>query len=462
MDMNYIQEDIMKSHHFTLPKLFIVGLISIMLGACGAESGPSPDPSPDPNPVVDPVDPKPEDNEFGEILRSSEERLYSLNVSDPDMEALAQGNNALAFDLYHELNKDEDGNLFYSPHSISQALAMAYAGAKGNTAAEMAAALHYTLPQDRLHPAENALDQALASRGQGAQGMDGKGFRLKVSNASWGQIGYSFAAAYLDLLAQHYDAGLRLLNFAEEAEPSRKIINSWVEQETEGKIAELLPQGSILESTRMVLTNTIYFNAAWDVVFPEENSGDRPFSLLDGSTVTAPAMSHADMFNYGTGDGYQALEMLYDGKELSMLIVLPEAGRYAEIEDQLDADFIDGVVAGLSPETVAVTLPKWKFRFKKKLKKSLEGLGMIDAFSSSADFTGINGGIEALWISEVIHEGYINVNEKGTEAAAATAVVMIGSGMSTEMRADRPFIFLIRDIQTNTILFVGRVVNPME
>ena len=197
-----------------------------------------------------------------DVLQSSKPRETAPAVSQSDMTTLAAGNNAFAFNLYQSL-KNTDGNLFYSPYSISEALAMTYGGARGNTEKQMASTLNFLLSQSQLHPAFNNLDQQLSKRGQSAKGTDSKGFRLHVTNAIWGQIDFPFLPAFLDILAQNYGAGLRVLDFKQSPEPSRLKINQWVSDQTEQKIQDLLPSGSITPLTRLVLTNAIYFNAAW-------------------------------------------------------------------------------------------------------------------------------------------------------------------------------------------------------
>jgi len=217
-------------------------------------------------------------------------RVTRPDVSAQDRTELVNANNRFAFDLYHALREKEDGNLFYSPFSVSLALAMTWAGAWGETEQQMAEILHFTLPQDRLHPAFNALDLELARRGQEARGRDGKGFRLHIVNALWGQEGYQFLPEFLETLARHYDAGLRLLDFAGNPEAARGVINDWVNEQTEGRIRDLLPPGAIDTLTRLVLTNAIYFNAAWDRPFDPKATRDGAFYLLDGSQVTVPMM----------------------------------------------------------------------------------------------------------------------------------------------------------------------------
>ena len=395
--------------------------------------------------------------------QSDKARITAPDVATSDLAELVDGNTAFALDLYQYL-KDEAGeaNLFYSPYSISVALAMTYAGARGHTEQQMADALHFTLPQDRLHPAFNSLDLALAGRGEGAEGQDGEGFWLNIVNALWGQTGYKFLDAFLDTLAENYGAGLRLLDFASDPEASRGIINDWVSDQTEGRIEDLIPQGLINQLTRLVLTNAIYFNAAWAEPFEESQTKDGAFHLLDGSQVTVPMMWHSASYGYAEGEGYQAVELPYDGYELSMVILLPEAGGFERFEDSLDASQLDAILGSLGHQQVALTLPKFEFESEFGLADALMALGMVDAFSMDADFSGMDG-TQELFVREVVHKAFVSVDEAGTEAAAATAVIMQLKGMATEpiqVTVDRPFLFLIRDLETGALLFVGRVLDP--
>lgn len=396
----------------------------------------------------------------GEIVRSDKQRVTSPDVSEADLATLADGNSAFAFDLYQAL-REEDGNLFYSPYSISLALAMTYAGARRETAQQMADTLHFILSQDRLHPAFNSLDIELSQRGEGAKGKDGEGFRLNIVNAIWGQEGYKFLPEFLDLLAENYGAGLRPLDFVNAPEESRTTINNWVSDQTEGRIEDLIPQGLIDALTRLVLTNAIYFNAAWQYPFSEDMTEDGPFYLLNEGEVTVPMMRQMELFGYAEGDRYQAIELPYDGQELSMVLLLPQTGQFEGFEGSLDAQRVDAIVKDLEFRRVTLTMPKFKFESDFSLKDALIALGMPVAFSGGADFSGMTG-YRDLFISDVIHKAFVSVDEAGTEAAAATAVVMVAAmpPETVEVTVDRPFVFLIRDIQTGTILFVGRIVNP--
>jgi len=397
----------------------------------------------------------------GEVLKSDKERITSPDVSTSEQALLVEGNSAFALELYQAL-KGEEGNLFYSPYSISLALAMTYAGASGETAQQMADTLHFLLEQERLHPAFNWLDAELARRGEGAEGKDGEGFRLNIVNAIWGQKDYEFLSDFLDVLAENYGAGLRILDFITETEASRLAINQWVSDQTEGRIEDLIPQGAIDEWTRLVLTNAIYFNAAWAYPFNGNITADGPFYLLDGGQVSVPMMKQMESFGYTEGEGYQAVELPYDGGELSMVILLPEAGNFEAFEEGLQSQQVSDVISGLQPTEVALTMPQFEFDSEFSLKDTLAGMGMPIAFSSSADFSGMTGNRE-LSISDVVHKAFVAVDEAGTEAAAATAVIMKLTAVPeppVEVALDRPFIFLIRDIETGAVLFVGRVLNP--
>jgi len=396
-----------------------------------------------------------------ELVMSDKPRETAPDVSEADLALLIEGNSAFAFELYQAL-REQEGNLFYSPHSISVALAMTYAGARNQTTEQMADTLQFLLEQERLHPAFNWLDAELATRGEGAEGKDGEGFRLNIVNAIWGQKDYEFLSDFLDVLAENYGAGLRILDFMNETEKSRLAINQWVSDQTEGRIKDLIPQDAIDALTRLVLTNAIYFNAAWEDPFDEDMTADGPFYLLDGGQVSVPMMKQTEAFGYTEGERYQAVELQYDGNELSMVILLPEAGQFKAFEEGLQAQQVCDIISGLQSTGVTLTMPKFEFDSEFSLKDTLAGMGMPVAFSGEADFSGMTGNRE-LYISDVVHKAFVAVDEAGTEAAAATAVIMPSAAPpepTVEVTIDRPFIFLIRDIETGAILFVGRVMNP--
>ena len=439
--------------------LILVVLLSLVTSITLGCAEPSPIPAPAPTPTPAPAPTPTPTPTPSEILQSDKQRVTSPDVNEADLATQVDGNSVFAFDLYQAL-REEDDNLFFSPYSISLALAMTYAGARGETAQQMADTLHFVLSQDRLHPAFNDVDIELSQRGKGAKGKDEEGFRLNIVNAIWGQEGYKFLSEFLDVLAENYGAGLRPLDFANAPEESRITINNWVSDQTEGRIKDLIPQGLAL--TRLVLTNAIYFNAAWQHPFSEDMTEDGPFYLLDGAEVTVPMMRQTESFGYAEGDGYQAVELPYDGRELSMVILLPQSGQFEAFEGSLDAQRMDAIAKDLESTRVTLRMPKFEFESGFSLGKTLIALGMPVAFSGGADFSGMTGNRD-LFIGDVIHKAFVSVDESGTEAAAATAVVMptaMPPQEPVEVTVDRPFVFLIHDIETGTILFVGRIVNP--
>jgi serpin B len=395
-------------------------------------------------------------------LKSDKPRITSPAVSQTDEATLVAGNDAFAFDVYKYLRAG-DGNIFFSPYSLSEVLAMTYGGARGNTEKEMAAALEFQLPQDKLHLAFDALDLALASRGQGAKGKDQQPFRLHVVNAIWGQTGFDFLPSYLELLAENYGSGLRILDFQKNPESSRVAINNWVAQQTEQKIKDLIPEGSITDMTRLVLTNAIYFNAAWLNQFDKNSTKPGDFTLKSGSKVSVPMMHEQESFNYGSGDGYQVVELPYDGNELSMVILLPDQGKFDSFEASLTGQSVTGIIQGMKSRTVQLSMPKFTTEQSFGLKSALTSLGMKDAFAPGlADFSGMDGKKD-LYIQDVVHKAFIAVDEAGTEAAAASGVIVGTTAVPSDivkLDINRPFIYLIHDIQTGTILFLGRVMNP--
>jgi len=399
--------------------------------------------------------------DFGSAT-SSIQRIADPQVPVADSTTLASDNAAFAFAAYKQLIATTS-NLVFSPASISIALAMTYAGAAGATATEMAQALHFTLPPARLHPAFNALDQALASRGAGKLGADGGPMRLRIVNALWAEQTYTFKSDFLATLAANYGADVNLLDFAGAPNASRLIINNWVAYETENKILDLLPPDVIDNSVKLVLTDAVYFNAAWNTPFDPGETRDGSFTLLDGSWVTTKLMNAEPISLPAVqGTNYKAVSLPYADNRLSLIVVVPDAGQFTQVESALDAPALATLVAGLSSKRVGLTLPRFKIETGTSLKALLQALGMTLAFSGAADFSGMDG-TGGLHISEVIHKAFIDVAEKGTEAAAATAVIMKDGGapvVDLYVRADHPFLYFLRDQPTGAILFMGRVLDP--
>ena len=402
---------------------------------------------------------------FESEVQSDKKRVVISDLGVECVSSLVEGNTAFALDLYQAVRED-GGNLFYSPYSISLALAMTYAGAKGETAAQMASTLHYTLPQEKLHPAFNALDQRLANVGADVPPEMGEGFQLSIANAIWGQREYVFLPEFLDILAINYGAGLRIVDFAADPEGARETINQWVRDQTEEKIQNILPSGSIVPDTRMVLGNAIYFNASWAEKFSEDLTQDGVFYPLSGEEVTVPMMQHDDskQLPYRQGNGFQAVELPYIGNEVSMLVLVPDAGAFSAFEEGFSSAKLAEIREGLKTQPVSLTFPKFAFEAPLALTKILPQMGMPLPLTPSADFSGMTGDLD-LFISDVFHKAYLSVDEEGTEAAAATMVAMKVSSLPTEgieLIVDRPFLFLIQEKETGTILFLGRVLNPAQ
>jgi len=396
---------------------------------------------------------------------SSVQRVVDPQVSAADSTTLASDDAAFAFAAYKQIIIAGNTNLVFSPASISIALAMTYAGAAGTTATEMAQALHFSLPPGQLHPAFNALDQTLASRGQGKLGADGGPMRLHIVNALWAEQSYTFKTTFLDTLAANYGAGMNLLDFISAPDPSRLTINAWVAAQTEDKILDLLPAGSVDSSTKLVLTNAVYFNAAWNVPFDPNDTRDGSFTLIDSSNVTAQFMN-AELFGIPAvqGTNFVAASLPYADNNLSLLVVIPAAGKFTQVESSLDASTLASLVAGLTSQQVRLTLPRFKVETGTSLAKLLQTLGMTSAFiPGTADFSGMDG-THSLFISDVIHKAFIDVAEKGTEAAAATGVVVTGAAAPSGLlvSADHPFLYFLRDQPTGAILFMGRVLDPSK
>ena len=399
------------------------------------------------------------------LAKSSLAHDTNPNVSPTDLSTLVKGNNTFAINLYEAL-RSQDGNLVFSPYSISLALAMTYAGARNATESQMAKAMQFNLPQDQLHPAFNALDLELVNEGK-TRGSNTQPMQLNIANAIWAEQTYPFQQAYLDLIAKNYGAGIQLADFIKNFDPVRQQINNWVSNQTKNKINDLLAPGSVNSNTRMVLVNAIYFKADWDVPFDANNTGDSTFNLLNGSQSQVKMMNNSDLtLSYVKGDGYQAVELPYNGNTAAMGIIMPDEGNFQNFEATLDAQKISDIFNSMQSTPIALGLPKFTFTTNFSLSDQLKSLGMTDAFDSNkADFSGMTGNHD-LFISDVIHKAFVAVDEKGTEAAAATAVIMQAMSMPVQQKVhlviDHPFIFVIRDLTSGQILFIGRVLNPAQ
>jgi serpin B len=400
----------------------------------------------------------------GEEVRSSRARLEASAPAE-DLARLTADNAAFAAGA-HALLARERPNLVWSPHSVSIALAMTRVGARGQTAAQMDEALRFTLDPPRLHAAFNALDRQIAAREREADPRGGRPFRLRVANALFGQRGARWLAPFLDTLAEQYGAGLSALDFASDPEAARLAINRWVSDRTERRIPELLQPGVINPFTTLVLTNAVYFDASWDAPFDPAMTREEPFSLGGGARAPVPVMHQHRALAYAEREGWQAVELDYVGNKVSMVLLLPppgapDAGASAVGED-LPSDVLPALIARLGERRVTLAVPRFRFRTPAGLRAILRALGMRDAFEPGvADLSGMDG-TRSLFVQDVVHEGFISLDEAGTEAAAATAVI-VGRTSAPEpatFTADRPFLFAIRDKPTGALLFMGRVTDP--
>lgn len=374
--------------------------------------------------------------------------------TDNGLAPLVDGNTAFAVDLYHRL-RDKPGNLFFSPTSISTALAMTYAGARGETAVQMAHTLHFTLPEEQLHPAFNALqDHLSAVQAQGA-------VALHVANSLWPQLDYAFLAAFLDICERHYGVAITPVDYG-DSEAARRRINAWVEEETQEKIKELLKPPHVNPLTTLILVNAIYFKGDWASQFDAARTQPAPFWVTPQKSAPTPLMAQTLTCGYAEFDALQALELPYVGDELSMIVLLPrEQDGLAALERQLTAANLARWRGAIRRREVEAWLPRFKLESEFELNKTLAALGMVDAFGDAADFSGMTGQ-RNLFISAVVHKAFVDVNENGTEAAAATAVGMTLSipPPPPTFRADHPFLFLIQERRTGSVLFLGRLVKP--
>jgi serpin B len=396
--------------------------------------------------------------------------LFAINEPRPmdtakPTTALARGNSTFAVELYARLARG-DGNRFLSPFSISTALAMCYAGARGETAAEMARTLHFDLPPERLHQAFAHLLADLHSRSTPRHEPQATpDVQLFVANGLWLQSSQTLLAEFQKRIEADYGGGVRSLDFQNATEMARQTINAWVEEQTRGKIKDLLRQGQLSPQTRLLLTNAIYFKGLWAAPFPAARTRPDDFHATASETVRVPFMSLTDAFGYLDQGSFQALELPYKGKTLSMVIFLPRAiDGLPSFERSLDASALDGWIAKLAPRRVNVIIPKFKLSETFELASVLSELGMPTVFQpNGADFSGMTGG-RSLAVNAVVHKAFVEVEERGTEAAAATGIAMatraVVAAPPPVFRADHPFFFLIRDVKSGSILFLGRLARP--
>jgi len=394
-----------------------------------------------------------------DVSDESLKRIREEIARNPDARKVIDGNNQFALDLYARLRADQPTNLFFSPGNISTALAMTYGGARGDTEAQMAKVLRFALPQEVLHSTFTSLHQALNSNGEK------RGYRLHEANRLWGQRGFGFLSSFLDLTRDQYGAELGQVDFMAQREQARQTINTWVAKQTEDKIHDLIPEGILDQTTRLVLTNAVYFKGDWTGPFDVKVTKDASFHVTARQEIQVPLMFRKGVYRYAAGEGLKILELTYGKGDLSMLVLLPDAiESLADLEAKLTADSLNRWLMEMRRHEVEVYLPRFKLASQFDLGDILKSMGMTLAFTpTQADFSGMDGKRD-LFISAVIQKAFVDVDEEGTEAAAATGIEAKKTTSPIDFpvvfRIDHPFVFLIRDNQVGSILFLGRVVNP--
>ena len=415
--------------------LFVLAILAILISINGCN----------PDIIVEPLD---------DPNTTLVEPLDDSDTTPEQMNNVVSANNYFAFDMYSEIEEGE--NLFFSPYSVSTAMAMVYEGAKGQTADEIKEVFYY--------PEDDVLRSGMAGIYNEINKKD-KEYLLSTANALWAQEAYPFLESYTSIVEQYYGGRVTNMNFISKSEESRVIINNWVEERTNDRIKDLIPPGSINSMTRLVLTNAIYFKGKWDIEFDKEDTREEEFTLDSGDKIQVDMMHNTENFGYYEDGNMQILEMDYKGKELSMLVLLPKN----------DISSLDGIISkarleewndALYKPEVIVSMPKFTFETKyTEMGQNLVNLGMPTAFTEAADFSGMEDGFEDFYIDFVIHQAFVEVDEEGTEAAAATTIGIVGTsaGGSSEVirfTADHPFIFIIQHKETGNILFMGKVMDP--
>jgi serpin B len=384
---------------------------------------------------------------------------WARGVQPSQPQRLVDDNTAFALELYGHL-KTQPGNVFFSPYSISTCLGMTYAGAHGETADQMAKALHFAKDQQQFHASFGQLQRQLK------EVQNRKGIELNIANALWTQQGHPFGPTFLKVARGEYEANVNQADFKTGAEAARQGINHWIAETTKDKIKDILPLGSVNAMTRLVLANAVYFKGAWAVPFPKTETSTQSFHLLGGSQVNVPLMHHFDTVHYMENDKFQAVELPYGSNELSMVVLLPrQMDGCGQLENSLTPALLSRSLGEMRTRRVEIFLPRFKLESSFMLNNELGKMGMTDAFGPRADFSGIDG-TRLLYISGVFHKAWGEVNEEGTEAAAATAVAMRAMAIHKPpppppvFRADHPFLFFIRETASGSLLFLGRLAEP--
>jgi serpin B len=440
------------------PSLWLPLLLLASTWACGGKSATA-----EAGPGTSPTDAAALDGAAPDAfpIASGSARDTAPSVAPADAATLSADDLRFAFDLYPGVATDETHNVFYSPYSVSLALAMTYAGAANATAQQIATALHFELPPDKLHPAYDALDLAI-------MGHATNGVTIDIADSLWGQSGLQFAPAYLNLLGTDYGAGLGTVDFAGDSMGALNVINNWVAGATEQTIPHLLSPADVTADTVLVLVNALYFHAPWLTQFDPTKTQPASFTRLDGSTVMAPTMVAPALAVSATrGADFIAVELSYANNATSLVLILPDQGAFSAVEGALSGDWMAGVFAGLRAWDMALSVPKFEIHGPTfSLKAELEKLGMVDAFAGAADFSPMFGRPAAgFMLTNVLQQAYVKVDESGSTASAATGVIgghNSVSGLPMSLAVERPFLFVVRDVPTNTALFVGRVLDPTQ
>jgi serpin B len=390
-------------------------------------------------------------------------RATNPSVSQAELDAVVAGINATAFGLYQGLDEAR-GNFCYSPYSASRVVAMAYAGANGETEQAIAQALGFTLPQDRLHVTFNALDFRLAGYSFRSEEQGERGFGLVVAQSIWALTSSdvsratSFLPEFLDVLAENYGAGVRYLK-KRAPDESRTIVNSWLVEQTGGRLDRLIPIGAIKASTTMLLADAVLFDSPWLHPFDPTQTRDGTFNRLDGSQITVPMLEQTRAFAYAQQEQVQAVAMPYAGDQVTMVILLPEAGQFAEFASSMSIDGVDTLLANMETASVHLAMPRFDYETYVRLGSALARLGMLIG-AAGADFSGMDG-TTALFVDDLYHKTLMSVGEAGTgEVVAPSASAGAATSASVQVTVDRPFLFLVRDTETGLILFMGHVLDP--
>ena len=387
------------------------------------------------------------------ILSSSLTRNLAPKANNNELQALAENNNKFAFTIFDKLYKNEKGNIFFSPYSISEALAIVYAGAKGDTKTEIASVFNFNTDDDNLHESFNALDLHLKS--------EDENYIFNPNNAIWIQKNYPILEGYLNTIKVNYGANIKVLDFVNKTEESRVIINKWVKKETNQRITEIIPEGGVNQATPIVITNTVYFAGEWLKKFDKSYTKNDTFTAEDGFSKQTPFMKQYDWnYKYLQESYYQAIELPYKGEKSSMLIVLPDENEYINTIDNIESIYQN--IKDMSYSNIILKMPKFEFSTPLyDIKEYLKTLGMIAPFYGSADFSNMTSD-NSLFIGSISHKAFIMIDEEGTEAAAATVVVDINISLPDNVITfdiNRGFIIFIKDDNTNQILFIGTIVD---